>query len=35
MRNCSRLELADGYSGKVDPAGAQLAESQWLLARVS
>jgi hypothetical protein len=28
------LELADDYGGKVNPAGAQLLERHWLLARV-
>jgi hypothetical protein len=29
------LELADDYGGKVNPAGAQFVESDWLLARAS
>jgi hypothetical protein len=27
------LELADDYGGEVNPAGAQLAERHWLVAR--
>jgi hypothetical protein len=29
------LELADHYSGKVNPAGVQLLERHWLLARAA
>jgi hypothetical protein len=29
------LELAEDYGGKVNPAGAELVERDWLLARAS